>query len=451
MSLRGKSKNGMILLFALMIISLTLTSCSFSNKNWINDATIYEVNLRQYTEEGTFEAFREHLPRLKELGVEVLWFMPIHPISEVERKGELGSYYAVADYKAVNPEFGTMEEFKALVEECHDMGFKVILDWVANHTGWDNKWITEHPEWYTQVNGEITIPPGTNWTDVADLNYDNEDMRQEMIDALTFWVEEADIDGYRCDVAGSVPVDFWEEARVALDKVKPVFMLAEDGSDYTLLDNAFDANYNWYLLDSINKVAKGGRASSIRSDIRRAVVAYPEGTFPMNFVTNHDENSWNGTTEERLGDSRDLMDALVFTAPGMPLIYSGQEAGLNKRLLFFDKDEIDWSDLFKQDYYEQLIDLKKENEALWNGSAGGDLSFIDTTEKSVLAYIRTKGKNSVIFMGNFTSQKTVFELKSFDESGQYRNYFTDEEITLGEGVSLELKPWGYYIFILDNH
>ncbi|WP_170311520.1 alpha-amylase family glycosyl hydrolase [Vallitalea okinawensis] len=433
-----------------VITTFLLLSLSLNKKtDWIDDATIYEVNLRQYTEKGTFEAFREHLPRLKELGVEVLWFMPIHPISEVEKKGELGSYYAVADYKEVNPEFGTMEEFKALVEECHDMGFKVILDWVANHTGWDNQWITDHPEWYTQVNGEITIPAGTNWTDVADLNYDNEEMRQEMIDALVFWVEEADIDGYRCDVAGSVPVDFWEDARVALDKVKPVFMLAEDGSNYSLLDNAFDANYNWYLLDSINTVANGGRASAIRSDIRRAAAVYPDGTFPMNFVTNHDENSWNGTTEERLGTSRNLMDALVFTAPGIPLIYSGQEANLNKRLLFFDKDEINWSDLSKQDYYERLIDLKKENEALWNGSVGGDLTFIDTTEKSILAYVRTKDNNNVVFIGNFIDQVTEFTLKSFDESGQYRNYFTSEEVTLEEGINLELGPWAYYILVRD--
>ncbi len=449
MGLRGKNSIRIIVLMT-VITTFLLLSLSLNKKtDWIDDATIYEVNLRQYTEKGTFEAFREHLPRLKELGVEVLWFMPIHPISEVEKKGELGSYYAVADYKEVNPEFGTMEEFKALVEECHDMGFKVILDWVANHTGWDNQWITDHPEWYTQVNGEITIPAGTNWTDVADLNYDNEEMRQEMIDALVFWVEEADIDGYRCDVAGSVPVDFWEDARVALDKVKPVFMLAEDGSNYSLLDNAFDANYNWYLLDSINTVANGGRASAIRSDIRRAAAVYPDGTFPMNFVTNHDENSWNGTTEERLGTSRNLMDALVFTAPGIPLIYSGQEANLNKRLLFFDKDEINWSDLSKQDYYERLIDLKKENEALWNGSVGGDLTFIDTTEKSILAYVRTKDNNNVVFIGNFIDQVTEFTLKSFDESGQYRNYFTSEEVTLEEGINLELGPWAYYILVRD--
>ncbi len=445
--MRIKAKKRMMILLALLSLTLLLTSCSFSKKKaWIDDATIYEVNLRQYTEEGTFEAFREHLPRLKELGVEILWFMPIHPISEIERKGTLGSYYAVSDYKAVNPEFGTMEEFKDLVKECHDMGFKIILDWVANHTGWDNKWISEHPKWYTQSGGKIIMPPGTNWPDVADLNYENKEMRKAMKDAMIFWVEEADIDGYRCDVAGSVPVDFWEDVTKSLNKVKPVFMLAEDGSDYSLMDSAFDANYNWNLLGSINNKESG----SIRSDIRRALTAYPKDSFPMNFITNHDENSWNGTVGERLGNSKDLMNALIFTAPGMPLIYSGQEASLNKRLLFFDKDQIDWSDLTEQAFYKKLIDLKKDNEALWNGSAGGNLSFVQTTDRSILAYAREKGKNKVVFIGNFTSKSKEFSLKSFDASGSYINYFDDEKTKLEEGKDLKLEPWGFYIFVNEN-
>lgn len=433
----------------LLSMNLLLTACSHNKKvKWIDDATIYEVNLRQYTEEGTFEAFQEHLPRLQELGVKILWFMPIHPISETKRKGTLGSYYAVTDYKAVNPEFGTMEDFKDLVKACHDMGFKVILDWVANHTGWDNKWITEHPEWYTQSNGRIIMPPGTDWSDVADLNYKNKEMRKAMKDAMVFWVKELDIDGYRCDVAGSVPVDFWEDVSTALHKIKPVFMLAEDGNDYTLMDNAFDANYNWHLLGSINKTAKeGSTVSRIRSDIRRGVSAYPKGSFPMNFITNHDENSWNGTTKERLGDAKDLMNALIFTVPGMPLIYSGQEASLNKRLQFFEKDDIDWSDLTEQGFYKQLVTLKKDNKALWNGSAGGNITFIETTEKPVLAYARVKGKNKVIFIGNFVSKENTFSLKKMDVSGSYINYFNEEEIVLEEGKTLQLGPWDFYIFV----
>jgi glycosidase len=224
---------------------------------WSHDAVIYEVNVRQYTPEGTFDAFSKHLPRLQELGVKVLWFMPIHPISVKNRKGSLGSYYAVQDYKKVNPEFGTFDDFKKLVEQAHDMGFKVILDWVANHTGWDGTWISNHPEWYNRDSLGQIIPPVADWSDVADLNYNMSEMRAAMIDALKFWVAEANIDGYRCDVAGMVPVDFWEEARAELDKIKPVFMLAEDESESELLVNAFNANYGWELHHIMNMGAKG--------------------------------------------------------------------------------------------------------------------------------------------------------------------------------------------------
>ncbi len=445
----------------ILILSVFLTACQHDNhedneiishhqESWIDDATIYEVNIRQYTEEGTFKAFSEHLPRLKELGVEILWLMPIHPISEEERKGELGSYYSVADYQAINPEFGTMDDFKELVKTCHDMEFKVILDWVANHTGWDNPWVSEHPEWYTQVNGEIIIPSGTDWTDVADLNYNNEEMRQTMKEAMLFWVKETDIDGYRCDVAGSVPLDFWEDVSVALNEVKPVWMLAEDGSNYALMKNAFDSNYNWYLLDSINKLAKGiGSMRNIRSAIKRPTISYPKGSYPLNFITNHDENSWNGTIKERLCDSKDLMNGLIFTAPGMPLIYSGQEASLDQRLLFFEKDQIDWSDLTEQDFYEKLVQLKKDNKALWNGLAGGDLSLIDTTQSSVLAYQRQKDQNQVTFIGNFSKEEKNFSLKKFN-GGSYTDYFTDEKLTVDSNSRFKLEPWGFIILIQNE-
>ncbi|GKX30663.1 alpha-amylase [Vallitalea longa] len=438
-----------LLLFILCIVIL-LTSCGNSsvNKNWFDDAVIYEVNLRQYTKEGTISAFKNHLPRLQELGVKVLWFMPIYPISKVKRNGSLGSYYSVQDYKAVNPEFGTFEEFKNLVQECHELGFKVILDWVPNHTGWDNEWVYDHPEWYTQMDGKIIQPAGTNWTDVADLNYNNLEMQKAMIDALSYWITEADIDGYRCDVAGKVPVDFWNKAITELNCIKPVFMLAEDGDNMSLLSNGFTANYGWPLLGAINKSSDGnGRALTIKRELLRVPVIYPDGTLPMNFLTNHDENSWNGTTTERLGSSVDAMNVLIFTSPGLPLIYSGQEASLNKRLEFFDKDEIDWSDLSKQDFYKNLIQLKKENPALWNNNIQGKLTFINTSNKQLLIFIRKKDDNTVITTINL-SNKTINATCEFGEyAGEYNDYFNDEKISLSAEYNIDMTPFSYFVFV----
>lgn len=415
---------------------------------WIDDATIYEVNLRQYTKEGTFTAFAAHLPRLKEMGVKVLWFMPIHPISVINRKGTLGSYYSVADYQSVNPEFGNLQAFKDLVNTCHEMGFKIILDWVGNHTGWDNPWITEHPDWYTQVDGKIVMPEGTDWTDVADLNYDNQAMRAAMLGAMVFWVKEVDVDGFRCDVANGVPLDFWENARSELGKIKPVFMLAESGDNLNLLEKAFNANYNWNLLDLMIDAASGTEsADPIRSELRRTVSEYPQGTFPMNFTTNHDENSWNGTEFERLGAAKKLMTALTFIAPGLPLIYSGQEASNHKRLLFFEKDEIDWSDLSAQSDFQKLIQLKKANKSLFCGSQGGTLTMIKTDQKSILAFAREKEESKVVFIGNFSQKSKSFKLEAADFSGSYNDYFANKQIKVETGTTLTLEGFGYLVLV----
>lgn len=434
----------------ILCIVVLLTSCGKSSvsKNWFDDAVIYEVNLRQYTKEGTISAFKDHLPRLQELGVKILWFMPIYPISKVKRNGSLGSYYSVQDYKAVNEEFGTFQEFKDLVQVCHELGFKVILDWVPNHTGWDNQWVYDHPEWYTQVNGKIIQPAGTNWTDVADLDYSNEEMQKAMIDALSYWIKEANIDGYRCDVAGKVPVDFWNKAIKELNSIKPIFMLAEDSDNMSLLSNGFTANYGWSLLAAINKSSDGnGCARTIKRELLRVPVIYPDGTLPMNFLTNHDENSWNGTTTERLGNSVDAMNVLMFTSPGLPLIYSGQEGSLDKRLEFFDKDEIDWSDLSKQEFYKNLINLKKENPALWNNNIQGKLTFINTTNNQLLVFIRKKDDNTVI-TGINLSNETINATCDFGEyAGKYNDYFNEEPISLSAKHDIDMTPFSYFVFV----
>jgi glycosidase len=329
---------------------------------WSKDAVIYEVNIRQYTPEGTFEAFSKHLPRLKELGIEILWIMPIHPIGEKNRKGELGSYYSVRDYKAVNPEFGTMEDFSKLVEKAHNLELKVIIDWVANHTAWDCEWINQHPEWYKKDSTGSFYGP-FDWTDVAQLDYEKPELHNAMIDALKFWVKETDIDGYRCDVAGMVPRDFWDKARKSLDTIKPVFMLAEDEQEHHLLEEAFNMNYGWEFHHIMNKIAKNeADASDLKRYFQKEDSIYSKNCYRMHFITNHDENSWNGTEFERMGDAVKAFAVMTFTIPGMPLVYTGQEVGLNKRLAFFKKDEVIYDENDFQEFYQELIKLKKKSQ-----------------------------------------------------------------------------------------
>lgn len=417
--------------------------------NWSKDSTIYEVNVRQYTTEGTFKAFESHLPRLKELGVEILWFMPIHPISSEGRIGTLGSYYAIQDYKAINPEFGSMDDFKSLVKKAHSMGFKVMLDWVGNHTGRDHIW-TENKEWYTLDNeGNITHPPGTNWLDVADLNYNNTEMRTAMIDAMKFWVTEADIDGYRADYAVGVPLDFWETARKELNKIKPVYMLAEDNTVYNLLDSAFNSNYGWELNQIMREIAIGNRnATHVKSYISKMERLYPSGSYPMHWTTNHDENSWEGTTSELFGESEQTMAALTFTLPGMPLIYSGQEAGLNKRLAFFDKDEISWQDLSDQKFYQDLIRLKKENKAMWNGEAGGEVTLLDTSDENILAFERQKGNSKVMVIANLSAEPISGSVTVNSKSvGNYRLFPLKQTVSVEKEQPFEFGPWEYQILV----
>ncbi|MCF8362429.1 MAG: alpha-amylase [Prolixibacteraceae bacterium] len=412
---------------------------------WSDDAVIYEVNVRQYTPEGTFKAFEEHLPRLKELGVEILWFMPIYPISEKNRKGTLGSYYAIADYKAVNPEFGNFDDFKSLVEKAHEMGFKVLLDWVANHTGWDHHWIEEHPEWYTTDSTGNIITPVEDWSDVADLNYDNHEMRAAMIDALQYWVAEANVDGYRCDVAGMVPVDFWNNARVALDSIKPVFMLAEDEAEPELLNKAFNMNYGWEFHHIMNSIAQGeAGVDDVKGYFAKVDSIYPQGSYMMHFTSNHDENSWNGTVYERMGDATETMAALSFTLPGMPLIYSGQEAGLDKRLEFFEKDEINWSEPALHAFYEKLVDAKQANPALWNGCAGGNISFFYNND-DVLIFHREKEGNKIVGIFNLSEKEQEVSGLTDEYSGSYSDVMTSKLESITHNTTFDLQPWDFKI------
>ncbi len=418
-----------------------------NHPEWSKNATIYEVNIRQFSAEGTFSAFTKDIPRLKEMGIDILWLMPIHPISKKNRKGTLGSYYSITDYTAVNPEFGSGDDLKELIDVAHSHGMKVILDWVANHTGWDSKWIAEHPRWYNRdEDGEIIAP--FDWTDVADLKYDgNPELHDAMIDALKYWVTEFDIDGYRCDVAGMVPVEFWDRARVELDAVKPVFMLAE-AEEAPLIVNAFDMEYGWEFHHLMNHVAKGDLdADSLQTYFERQAKRNPQGAYKMNFTSNHDENSWNGTVWERMGDGAYAFAVLTATIPGMPLVYNGQEAGMDKRLEFFEKDQIEWKEHQFFELYKALFTLKHDNKALWNGDFGGSFTRLESSNQTnIFAFVREKDDNKVVAIFNLSDQKDDYEISGDLLTGEYQQFMTDKTVDLSEKETMTLEPWEYVVF-----
>ena len=434
----------------LLILFISIGNFAQTNTpDWAYNATIYEVNIRQFTEEGTFKAFSEHLPRLKNLGVDILWLMPIHPIGELNRKGTLGSYYSVKDYKDVNPEYGTMDEFKELVNEIHSLGMYVIIDWVANHTSWDNIWVHKYPDFFTRDETGNFIPPVADWHDVIDLNFDNIELWDEMADALKFWIEESNIDGYRCDVAGMVPVEFWNYVRPQLDEIKPVFMLAEwDTPDMHL--EAFDMTYDWNLHKIMNRIySKENNVNNLTDHIEQDRNKYPDYAIRMQFTDNHDENTWNGTVFERLGDAVETFAVLTYTLPGMPLIYSGQEAGNNKRLEFFEKDPIEWKDHTLFELYKQLNILRKNNPALWSGVKSGNYKVIpNNNPESVFAFLREKGSNEIFSIFNLSDQSIEIELLNESADGDYREFFTGKLFEVAAlAKSIRLKPWEYRVYI----
>ncbi len=414
--------------------------------DWSKNATIYEVNIRQYTKEGTFKAFEKHLPRLKELGVDILWLMPIHPIGEKHRKGGMGSYYSVKDYYGVNPEFGTLEDFKQLVNTIHAMGMYVILDWVANHSAWDNPLTTKHPQWYTRNHvGEFQPTPWYDWSDIIDFDYRHPGVRKYMTEAMTYWIKETDIDGFRCDVAGFIPTDFWDNVRKQLDAIKPVFMLAEWNSR-DLHRHAFDMSYAWELYDAMQELAMGEESfPRLYEYFAHHANTFPKNAFRMNFVDNHDKNSWVGTQFSQFGEALDACIVLTVTAEGMPLIYSGQEAGLDKQLEFFEKDQIEWKEHYLFDFYKKLFALKKANQALWNGSWGGEMIPIENSADNVLSFARQKANQKVLVAINFSNQTARFSMESQIQEGVYQDFNTDETRTIAASEQVDLPAWGYLL------
>ncbi len=416
---------------------------------WSKNAVLYEVNIRQYTPEGTFRAFEKHLPRLKALGVDILWLMPIYPIGEKNRKGPLGSYYSIRNYTKVNPAYGSPEDLKHLVNTAHAMGFHVLFDWVANHTAWDHSWTKEHPEWYEHDSTGHFVSP-YDWTDVIQLNYSNHDLWKAMIGSMKYWITEMDIDGYRCDYPGHIPVAFWDSARTVLEKIKPVFMLAEDEAHPLLLEHAFDMNYAWELMHLTEHIAQGKeKASALNAYFTRQKELYPPQAYRLNCITNHDENSWSGTVFERYGDAARVFAMLSFTVPGMPLIYSGQEAGLDKRLRFFDKDTIPWTDtLTWSPFYRKLINLKHTHSPLWNGSWGNEIEILNNDQPDkVFSFARGNKKERVIIIANLSPGKVDVHITGLDTAAKYQDLLTRKSFKPGDEGSVSLLPWNYMILL----
>jgi len=411
---------------------------------WTKNKIIYEVNLRQYSQGGSIKEFEAHLPRLKKLGVDILWFMPIHPIGIKNRKGDMGSYYSVQNYKAVDKTYGTLEDFKNLVDTIHNMDMYVLLDWVANHTSWDHQWTSQHPEFYTQTDDGGFKAPFPEWEDVIHLNYNSSELWKEMIDSMKFWIKEADIDGFRCDMAHLVRTPFWNEARRQLDEIKPVFMLAES-ENRDLLDHAFDALYNWNIFHKINDIAQGRTTlHSLKNCIENELQNYRKGTYELLFTSNHDENSWNGSAIERLTFSLEVCNVLCFTLPGIPLIYSGQEAGNYQKLSFFTKNHIDWKHDKMTPFYQHLCEIKHRNPALWNGDFGGKYSIVaNNCEEHIYSFTRQKENDQIIVLCNFSPDHQLVILQSDSNVIQFRDLFSYKFVNLKE--NLHVEPWGYRI------
>ncbi|MEK7225250.1 MAG: alpha-amylase family glycosyl hydrolase [Bacteroidota bacterium] len=415
---------------------------------WSKNATIYEVNVRQYTKEGTFKAFEPHLQRLKDMGIDIIWLMPIHPIGVEKRKGSLGSEYSVKDYYGVNSEYGTMEDFKALVKKIHDMGMYVILDWVANHSAWDNPIAKDHPDWYTKTpEGKFQPTPWYDWDDVIDFDYNVPAMRKYMTDAMKYWVKELGIDGYRCDVAGFIPVDFWDNVRAELDAIKPVFMLAEWESR-DLFKKAFDMTYSWSLWDEMKRTVQNKNVGGLFSYMAHDVNAVPPGAYRMTFTDNHDKNSWEGTQFSNFGDGLEACIVFCSVVNGMPLVYSGQEAGLNKSLKFFDKDSIEWKQHPFYDLYKKLFALKHNNHALWNGTWGAEMIRLNNDKMNkIISFSREKDGNEVIPIINFSDKPVTVKLNSKYLTGSYTEYFTGTKYELKGDDVMTVGAWAYLVLV----
>jgi len=451
------------LLALLLVVLMTFTGCSIFGKKeglkpfvsevvhpeWSKNAVIYEVNIRQYTPEGTFNAFAAHLPRLKALGVDVLWLMPINPIGIKNRKEPLGSYYSVRDYLDVNPEFGNIDDFKNLVSKAHELGFHLIMDWVPNHSSWDNKLTVEHPDWYVKnANGSFIPPIGFDWTDVIQFDWSNKELQNYMTDALKFWVNLG-VDGFRVDHPHKTPYEFWERTREELNRIKPVFMVAENEEQTEFMKKGFDMSYAWELHHLMNSIAQGkDSVKSLNKYYSKEWTVFPQNVYRMVFLDNHDENSWNGTINSRMGEAQKAFAVFTFTTQGVPLLYNGQEVCLSKSLRFFERDTIKWDSCGLSGFYKNLIDLKKANVALSNGEYGAKMEMIKTNKDNrVFCYFREKEGNRVLVFLNLSKKSVAIKPALDNFFGEYSDYFAGSKTSVPLTDSMRLEPWGYKVLL----
>jgi alpha-amylase len=418
----------------------------FSAIDWSYNSNIYEINTRQYTQEGTFNAFAEHLPRLKDMGVEILWFMPVTPISIEKRKGTLGSYYACADYTSINEEFGTLDDFKHLVKTAQGIGFKVIIDWVANHTGWDHRWTKEFPEYYLKdAKGNFTERNG--WDDVIDLDYNNQELRKAMIEAMRFWVDECGIDGFRCDMAHLVVLDFWVEARAFLEGIKKLFWLAE--CEEITYHDVFDATYTWRWMHKTEEFSRNQTdVGGLWQLLQQYNDAFPAYAFRAYFTSNHDENSWNGTEYEKYGPAAKNFAVFSCLWNGLPLIYSAQEMPNYRRLKFFYKDPIEWDGRYKlHDFYKTLLNLRKNNSALRACDESAITHKLQSNEgNKVFSFLRKNQEREVLVILNFSGENIALEINDSSINGIFKNIFTRAQVDFSISRIIQILGWDYLVF-----
>lgn len=423
----------------------------FKPVEWAHTTNIYEVNVRQYTVEGTLDAFARELPRLKEMGVKTIWFMPLTPIAQKNKKGSLGSYYACSDYTSINPEFGSLRDFKELVKKAHESGMKVIIDWVANHTGWDHQWTKEHPEYYLKDTATNDFLIASGMDDIIELDFSNPELRKAMIDAMKFWVEECDIDGFRCDLAFWVELDFWKEARPQLDAVKPLLWLGEyDELEKPEYGEAFDASYTWTWMHKTEDFYKSKLAIDSLLTVLKRYDDLGDSTMRAWFTSNHDENSWNGTEYEKYGDMAKALAVFSCTWNGIPLLYSGQELPNKKRIKFFDKDTIAWTgNNALHDFYKTLLDLKAANPALRSGDPAVQTFRIKTSDPTyVLAFLRKSGSREVLVVLNMSGSfdKLFFDIQDDKVTGIYKNVFSGAANDFTKERSFVMAPWEFLVY-----
>ena len=425
----------------------------YKHPEWSYSAVLYELNIRQFTAEGTFNAAIERLPFLRSIGVDAIWMMPIYPIGVEGRKGSLGSYYSIRDYKGVNSEFGTEDDLRAFISAAHAMGIKVLLDWVANHTARDARWITERAaDWYERDEQGVAKVPW-DWTDTAKLNYANHDVWRGQIDAMRYWVEEFGVDGFRCDMAMLVPIEFWQEVSEELHRIKDdIFMLAEAEED-NLFDRAFNMSYQWNVHHIMVDIAKGARRVwDLRNAIHSERARYPREAMRMSFTSNHDENSWSGSEQSRFGAALEVMTALTFLMPStMPLIYTGQEVGYDHSFEFFERDHLPaehYRENRTTELYRRLCSLKHKERALDAGERGGDMIEIENNAKDcMMTFVREVEGSRVVAILNLSPYTIHADFRTGIYAGRYYDAISGEYVVLDDHVERDIVPWHYQILV----